>query len=83
MFVPSPLGAECLAEVLVVLLGHTEQVGDDQQRERLCVRREELALAVGDELIDVAVGQPPHEVLVLLEPLRASAAGERTERASV
>ena len=26
-------------------------------------------LPVGDELVDVAIGQPPHEVLVLLEPL--------------
>ena len=26
--------------------------------------------AAGDELVDLAVGEPPHERLVLLEPLR-------------
>jgi hypothetical protein len=64
-----PLGAEGLAELLVVLLGHTEEVSDHQQRERPAVSGQELALPVGDELVDVAVGEPPHEVLVLLEPL--------------
>ncbi len=64
-----PLRPEGLAELLVVLLGHAEQVGDGQQGERPAVGGQELALAVGDELVDVTVGEPPHEVLVLLEPL--------------
>ena len=69
MLLPGRCGAECFAELLVVLLGHAEQIGHHQQRERPGVGRQELTLAVGDELVDVAVGQPPHEVLVLLQPL--------------
>ncbi len=30
----------------------------------------ELALAPGEELVDLAIGEPPHELLVLLEALR-------------
>jgi hypothetical protein len=61
--------AERHSELLVVLLWDPEQVGDDQQREGSRIRRQELAPAVGDELVDVSIGQPPHEVLVLLQPL--------------
>ena len=77
------LGAECLAELLVVLLGHAEQVGDHQQRERPGVGGQELALAVGDELVDVAVGQPPHEVLVLLQPLGRQQPAQQRPRIGV
>ena len=60
----------------MILLGHPEKVGNDQKRERPRVRRQELTLAVGDELVDVAVGQPPHEVLVLLQPLGRQQSGK-------
>jgi hypothetical protein len=65
-----PVGAERGAKLLVVFLWNAEQVRDDQQGERPGVGREEFALAVVDEFVDVAIGQPPHEVLVLLEPFR-------------
>ena len=50
--------------------GHAEQVGDHEHGERLGVRADELAPAVGDELVELLVGEAPHELLVLLEPLR-------------
>ena len=65
-----PEEAETLAEPTVIGLGHAEQVGDDQHREGLRVRADELAVAVGDELVELLVGEAPHERLVLLEPLR-------------
>ena len=61
---------QLLAERLVVCFGHAEQVGDDEQRERVRVLVHELALTPGDELVDLAIGEPPHELLVLLEALR-------------
>ena len=69
-----PVQAEALAEPLVVLLGHAEQVGDDEHGERLGVGADELAVAVGDELVELLVGEAPHERLVVLEPLRRDAA---------
>ncbi len=63
--------AEELAEPFVILFGNTEQVGHDEHRERLRVRADELAPPVGDELIELAVGEAPHELLVVLEPLRS------------
>ncbi len=65
---------EALAETLVIGLGNAEDVGHHQHGERLRVGLDELTVAGADELVDLAVGQPPHERLVLLEPLRASAA---------
>ena len=62
--------AEALAEPLVVGLGHPEHIGDDQHRERLRVRADELASAVEDELVELPVGEVPHERFVVLEPLR-------------
>ena len=62
--------AEALAEPLVVVFGHAEQVGDHEHGERLRVRADELAAAVGDELVELLVGEAPHELLVVLEPLR-------------
>ena len=59
------LGRELGAEHLVIGLGHAEQVGDHEQRERARELADELALAVGDELVDLAIGEPPHERLVL------------------
>ena len=69
VLLPRP-GAELVAEQLVVALGHAEQVGDDEHRERLAVAADELAVAALDELVDLAVGEPPHELLVLAQPLR-------------
>ena len=61
---------QLVAEPLVVLLGHAEQVGDDVESERSGEVADELALAALDELVDLAVGVPPHEVFVLAQPLR-------------
>ena len=61
---------ELLAEPLVVLLGHAQQVGDHIEREGTGEVPDELTLAALDELVDLAVGMTPHEVLVLAEPLR-------------
>ena len=41
----------------MVLLGHAEQVGDDEHGERLGVGADELAVAVGDELVELLVGE--------------------------
>ena len=54
----------------MVLFRHAEQVGDHEHGERLRVRVDELAAAVGDELVELLIGEAPHEVLVVLEPLR-------------
>ena len=59
-----------LAELLVLLLGHAQEVGDDEQRERVGVVPDQLALAAVEELVELAVGQAPDELLVLLQPLR-------------
>ena len=48
-----PAQAEALAEPLVVLLGHAEHVGDHEHGERLRVGADELAAAVGDELVEL------------------------------
>ena len=37
----------------------------DEHRERARELADELALAVGDELVELAIGEPPHELLVL------------------
>ena len=60
--------AEALAEALVVLLGHAEHVGDHEHGEGLRVGADELAAPVGDELVELLVGEAPHERLVVLEP---------------
>ena len=53
--------AEPVTEPLVVLLGHAEHVGHHEHGERLRVRADELAAAVGDELVELPVRQAPHE----------------------
>ena len=70
--------AEALAEPLVVGLGHAEQVGDDEHGERLRVGADELAATVGDELVELLIGETPHELLVLL----AAASGVRSRISS-
>ena len=62
--------AEAFAEPLVIVFGHAEQVGDHEHGERLRVRADELALPVGDELVELLIGEAPHELLVVLQPLR-------------
>ena len=61
----------------MVVLGHAEQVGDDEHRERLRVPVDELALAAVEELVDLAIGEPPHELLVLVQALRRDQAHEQ------
>ena len=45
----------------MVGFGHAEEVGDDEHGERLGVRGDELAAAVGDELVELPIGEAPHE----------------------
>ena len=59
-----------VAEPFVIGFGHSEEVGDHEHGEGLGELADELARAVPDELVQLAVGQPPHELLVLLQPLR-------------
>ena len=54
----------------MVGFGDAEQVGDHQERERVGVVVHEFAFAPPDELVDLAIGELPHELLVLLEALR-------------
>ena len=61
-------------ELVVVLRRYAEKIGNDQQGERLRVVLEELACPAVDERVELLVGQPPHEVLVLLEALGRDAA---------
>ena len=70
-------GTEPRAEQLVVALRDAEQVGDDEHGERLAVLADELAAAAVDELVDLAVGEAPHELLVLAQSLRRDQAHEQ------
>ena len=49
---------ELLEELRMVLLGHAEEVGDDQHGVGLGVLADELALPPGVEPVDLVVGQP-------------------------
>ena len=60
--------SELSAELGVLLLWHAEQVGDDQQGERLAEVAHDLELAGVDELVDVLIGQLPDGRLVLAHP---------------
>jgi hypothetical protein len=62
--------AQLLPERLVVFLGNPEQIRDDEHRERRRVSIDELACAVGGELVDDLIGEPPHKFLVLPQALR-------------
>ena len=64
------LGRELGPEHLVIGFRHAEQVGDHEQRERTRELADELTLAVGDELVDLPIREPPHELLVLAQALR-------------
>ncbi len=54
----------------MVRLRYAEKVGDGEHGERLAVVADELAAAAVDELVDLAIGEPPHELLVVVQPLR-------------
>ena len=54
----------------MVLLGHAEQIGDDQGGEWLGIFGDEFALAGAEELIELAIGEAPHELLVVLQSAR-------------
>ena len=69
--------AEAFAEPAVVGFRYPEQIGHDEHRERLRVRADELAAAVGDELVELLIGEAPHERLVVLEPPRRDQPHER------
>jgi hypothetical protein len=77
---PSVRALELFAEGRAVVFGYPEQIGDDQQRERAGELGDELALAVVDQLTELAIGESPHEVLVLTQALRRD---ETHEEASV
>ena len=57
-----------VAEQAVVGLGNAFEVGDHQQRERRRVGADELAAALLDELVQLAIGEAPHELLVGAQP---------------
>ena len=63
------LAYEFLPELYSVLGWHAQQIGDDEHGERLGVGVHELALATGNEAVDLLIGQLPHEVLIFLEAL--------------
>jgi len=54
----------------MVLLRDTEQVGDRQCRKGFGVLGHKLTFAVGEKLVELTVGEAPHEPLVLLQPAR-------------
>jgi hypothetical protein len=60
---------EHLREQLVIRLRNSEQVGDHQHGERVGEPADELAASAPVELVDLAVGEAPHELLVLAEAL--------------
>ena len=68
---------QSVPEFLVFVLWDPEEVGNDEQRERVGVVADELALTTSDELVDLTVGEPPHEFLVLLQPLRCELAHDQ------
>lgn len=55
----------------MVLLGYAQHVGDHEHGEWLGVRTDELALPTSDELVDLLIGQAPHECLVVPQPFRS------------
>src|SRR5204863_2500881 len=67
-------GAHELSEVRLefpeVRLRYSFELGDDEQRERPRVLADELALAFGEELVELAVGKTPHELFVLGQSFR-------------
>ena len=79
------IGAEAEAgtEPLVLRFGNAEEVGDHEHRERLGVRADELAGAPGDQLVELTIGEAPHELLVLLQSLRRDQAHEQRPLARV
>ena len=62
-------GAEARPEQTEVRLGHALQVSDDEEREGAGVLADELALSFVEKLVHLAVGQAPHELLVLAQAL--------------
>ena len=63
-----------LGEQAVVGLGDAFELGDHQQRERRGVVADELAPARVDELVELAIGEPLHELLVVPQPPRGEQA---------
>ena len=59
-----------LDERVPVLVGHTEQIGDDRQGEGADEPADELALAAHEIRVELGVGKVPHVRLVLLEAPR-------------
>ena len=62
---------ELVSEHLVVDFGYAEQVRDHEHRERAGELADEFAAAVGDELVDLLIGEPPHEGFVLVRAASA------------
>ena len=61
--------ADAFDELVAILHGYAQQVGDHQQRERAGEALDELAVPGRQELVERLVGERPHGVLVLLEAL--------------
>ena len=75
--------AEAGLELAVVGLGHALQVGDDEEREGAGVLADELALTFVEELVQLPVAEPPHELLVLAEALRRDEPHQQTAMGGV
>ena len=67
----------------MVFFRDTEQVGDHQRRERLGVLADEFTFAVTEKLLKLAVGEAPHELLVLLQPTRCEQPAQDRARPGV
>ena len=76
--------AESIAEPLMVFVGHPEEVRHDEHGEGLRIGADELAAAAGgDELVELLVGESPHELLVVLEPFRGDQTHQQRPLAGV
>ena len=75
--------AEAGPELAVVGLGHTLEVGDDEQREGTGVLADELALALVEELTELPVAELPHELFVLAQALRRDQSHEQAAMGGV
>ena len=69
-------GAQVAADLGAILFGDAKQIRDGQRRKGFAVFAEELAAAVGDELVELAVCETPDVVLVLLQAARSQQAAQ-------
>src|SRR5262249_523633 len=56
-------------EFLMVFWWDSQQIGDHEAGKWSRVLMQELTRSAGYELVELCIGEPPHEVFVFLEPL--------------